>query len=79
MCLSRDASATLALVEKLVARGWSRTAAWQKAESWQRMTLWSERARRAEAARNALYCEMATDHLPYKPARGVAATGEEPH
>ena len=46
MCLSRDAAATLALSEKLVARGWSRRAAWEKAESWQRMTLWNERARR---------------------------------
>jgi len=67
MCLSRDATATLRLVDKLVERGWSRRAAWKKAESWQRMTIWSERARRAELARDAAYCEMATDDLDTPP------------
>jgi hypothetical protein len=66
MCLSRDVYATLALVEKLVARGWTRRAAWEKAASWQRMTLNSERARRAQARRDAAYAEMALD-LPVPP------------
>jgi hypothetical protein len=66
MCLSRDVSATMRLVDKLVARGWSRRAAWEKAESWQRMTIWSERARRSAAARDAAYLEMAVDESPQR-------------